>query len=75
MKVIKAKFNGVESEVPVAEEIYNAIRNELIDEIYNLLDEGVCDYCDCRDFDNKCYKNCQEEKYVVMKLVKEKNNE
>lgn len=37
------------------------IRADVIDELYNKLDEGVCDICEHKDFDDKCYLNCRHE--------------
>ena len=36
-------------------------RAEAIEEIYNKIDEGVCDICEHKDFDDKCYLNCRHE--------------
>ena len=35
---------------------------ELLKDIYEKVDEGVCDVCDYRDFDGKCFMRCNHEK-------------
>ena len=37
------------------------IRAEAIDEIYNKIDEGVCDICEHKDFEADCFKTCNFE--------------
>lgn len=37
------------------------IRAEVIEEIYNKIDEGVCDICEHKDFENDCFRMCNYE--------------
>ena len=34
------------------------IRAEAIEELYNKIDEGVCDICEYQNFDGGCFKTC-----------------
>ena len=37
------------------------IKAEVIDELYNKIDEGVCDICEHKDFECDCFKTCKFE--------------
>ena len=37
------------------------IRADIIDELYNKIDEGVCDICEHKDFESDCFKTCKFE--------------
>ena len=37
------------------------IRAEVIEELYNKIDEGVCDICEHKDFESDCFKTCNFE--------------
>ena len=43
------------------EEYARKIRAEVIDELYNKIDEGVCDICEHKDFESDCFKTCNFE--------------
>lgn len=53
------------------------IRTDMIEELYNKLDEGVCDMCEHKAFDDKCYLNCRHEvenaKRWLLELKEQKN--
>ena len=36
-------------------------RADIIDELYNKIDEGVCDICEHKDFESDCFKTCNFE--------------
>lgn len=40
------------------EEHDKQIRAEVIEELYNKIDEGVCDICEYQNFDGGCFKTC-----------------
>ena len=42
-------------------QIYKQIRADIIDELYNKIDEGVCDICEHKDFESDCFKTCKFE--------------
>lgn len=35
------------------------VRKDVLSEVYNRLDEGVCDVCEHRSEDDKCFKYCK----------------
>lgn len=56
--------NDINSEVAfqkILAEHDKQIRAEVIDKIYNKIDEGVCDICDHKDFEADCFKTCNFE--------------
>ena len=44
-----------------AKELYGQIRAKVIEELYNKIDEGVCDICEHKDFESDCFKTCNFE--------------
>ena len=42
-------------------DLYQQCRADIIDELYNKIDEGVCDICEHKDFKNDCFKTCNFE--------------
>ena len=42
-------------------DLYQQGRTDIIDELYNKIDEGVCDICEHKDFENDCFKTCKFE--------------
>ena len=41
--------------------LYQQGRADIIDELYNKIDEGVCDICEHKDFESDCFKTCNFE--------------
>ena len=41
--------------------LYQQGRADIIDELYNKIDEGVCDICEHKDFESDCFKTCKFE--------------
>ena len=42
-------------------DLYQQGRADIIDELYNKIDEGVCDICEHKDFESDCFKTCKFE--------------
>ena len=42
-------------------DLYQQGRADIIDELYNKIDEGVCDICEHKDFERDCFKTCKFE--------------
>ena len=42
-------------------DLYQQSRADIIDELYNKIDEGVCDICEHKDFESDCFKTCKFE--------------
>ena len=42
-------------------DLYQQSRADIIDELYNKIDEGVCDICGHKDFESDCFKTCKFE--------------
>ena len=45
----------------ISQRIVNDIRAEVIDELYNKIDEDVCDICEHKNFESDCFKTCNFE--------------
>lgn len=54
------------------------VRAEVIEEVYDRIDEGVCLMCEHRHEDYKCINDCNKngwERETIMKWLKEQKNE
>lgn len=59
--VYETPYHTIEDVVIDTYEHDRQIRAEVIDKIYNKIDEGVCDICEHKDFESDCFKTCNFE--------------
>lgn len=59
--IYETPFHTIETVVIDTSEHDKQIRAEVIDELYNKIDEGVCDICEHKDFESDCFKTCNFE--------------